>query len=215
MKPPCKVLFWNFSCGVIRVFLFPVFVFEYMNIVFADNGVECKQSQGQVLLHLRHYIMSMHLAVKRNKMVTIYSFGFSYSCISKTRIYELNMQSFLLVRCFPEGRGINRNYTLLIVQTTLALKNSQHHKRSHQSNEMYWNCDHKVGYKLHWNVALPHFLQPLFISTLDFLWNSTTSHASHKFQPPMLLAEVWRFWLHYTLEHCHRLNRLCGEVPKA
>jgi len=119
-----------------------------MNIIFADNGVECKQSQDQVFLHLRYYIMSIHLAVKRNKMVTIYSCHFLYSGINKMRICGLNMQSFLLVRCFPEGGDVNKNYKLLIVQTTLALKNSQHHEGSHQSNEVYCNCDHKVGYKL-------------------------------------------------------------------
>lgn len=153
MKPSCKVLFWNFSCGIIHVFLFPVVLYEYMNIIFAGNGVECKQSQDQVFLHLRYYIMSIDLAVKRNKTVTIYSCGFSYSHIKKTRICGLNMQSFLLVRCFPEGRDVNRNYKLLIVQTTLALKNSQHYKGSHQSNEVYCNCEDKVGYKLQWSVA--------------------------------------------------------------
>jgi len=125
-----------------------VVLYEYMNIIFAGNGVECKQSQDQVFLHLRYYIMSIDLAVKRNKTVTIYSCGFSYSHIKKTRICGLNMQSFLLVRCFPEGRDVNRNYKLLIVQTTLALKNSQHYKGSHQSNEVYCNCEDKVGYKL-------------------------------------------------------------------
>jgi len=53
---------------------------------------------------------------------------FSYSYINKTRICGLNMQSFLLVICFPEGMDVNRKCKLLIVQTTLALKNSQHHK---------------------------------------------------------------------------------------
>ena len=153
MKPPCKVLFWHFSYGIIHVFLFPVLSCEYMNIMFTDNGVECKQSQDQVFLHLSYYIMSMHLAVKRNKMVIIYSCGFSYSCINMKRMCGLNMQRFLLVRCFPEGRDVNRNYKLLFVQTTLALKNSQHPKGNHQSNEVYCNCDHKVEGRLHWSVA--------------------------------------------------------------
>jgi hypothetical protein len=100
------------------------------------------------------------------------------------------MQSFLLVRCFPEGRDINRNYKLLIVQTTLALNNSQHYKGSHQSNEVYCSCEDKVGYKLQWSVA--YLISSLFISTLDFLLNNTTSHASHIFQLLVLLAEVFQ-----------------------
>lgn len=84
--------------------------------VFANNGVECKQLQDYVFLRLRYFTMNMHLTVKRNKIVTIHSWGFSYILWNKTRISGLNMQIFLLVRCVHEGREVSGNYKLLIMQ---------------------------------------------------------------------------------------------------